>query len=34
MLKKLAKRLVSELRMSPRDVDELTLDDVIWWLTD
>lgn len=33
-LKALAKRLVREYGMSPTSIDEMTIDDMLWWLTD
>ena len=33
-LKALANRLVRECGMSPTSIDEMTVDDMLWWLTD
>ncbi|MDR6408494.1 isopentenyldiphosphate isomerase [Paraburkholderia terricola] len=33
-LKALAKRLLKEHGVQPASIDAMTLDEVIWWLTD
>jgi len=32
-LKRLAKRLLA-MGVSPSDIDAMTVDDMVWWLTD
>lgn len=33
-LKALAKRLLKEYHVPPTSIDDMTPDDLVWWLTD